>query len=446
MQLNSFNIDEAYTNNQYFFDQITLSKPEFSLYRNTNDSSRFNPYTIDLFPYFKDFADVFTTKRLTLEGASFQLFSKGEALQQLEGIDLSLSGFRVDRTKNNRFLYSDQFAFTFSDMVRYDSKKLYKSRFDRIGFSSIDNHFVIEGIHLEPQYSKEKFSKKISHQVDYFTGSLREVRFENMDLRRWFDKQELVGKRLQLNGLNLDVYRDKRVAFNEKQRPPMPQNLLRDFDLKFYFDSLELNSANISYAEQIEESPEAGRIDFKNVNAHLKPFTNIPYLLGSTGNSQLNVDGYLMGGPLISAQIHFDMLSPANLFEVQGSIAPCSLNILNPMTEPAALMEIDSGTLDKFEFHFTGDNNQTKGKLKFAYDDLKISILEIKDGSAKKSKFSSFMANNLMLKSKNPRGKILLPDDINYQRDPSRSILNYWWKSIFNGVKNTFGIKEKKED
>ena len=445
LQLHSFNIDLAYTKDQYIFDQITLSKPEFTFYRNVADSGRFNPYTVDLFPYFEDFADVFTTKRLTLENAAFLIKTKEKTVEQ-RGIDLSLSGFKVDKTKELKFLYSDQFAFSFNNVTRYDSKKLYKFEFERLGFSSIDKHFVVSGIHLEPQYSKENFSKQISFQSDYFKGDLQEIRFEEMDLQRWFEKKELVGKRLQFNGLNIDVFRDKRIPFNEKQRPLMPHDLLRNFDLKFYFDSLELNNANISYAEHIEESPDAGRVDFKNVQARLKPFTNIPYLIAATGKSQIDVTGNLMGGPVISAQMTLDMASPVNAFEVNGSIAPCPMNILNPMTKPAALMEINTGQLEKFEFHFTGNNEIAKGKLKFAYDDLNISILEIKDGSAKKSKFSSFMANSLMIKSKNPRGKILLPDDISYQRDPSRSILNYWWKSIFDGIKNTFGIKEKNNE
>lgn len=445
IQLNSFNIDLAYTKDQYFFEQIALSKPEFIFYKNTTDSSRFNPYTINLYTYFKDFADVFSTKQLTLEDASFLLHTKEKTIEQ-SGIDMNLSGFKVDKNNDRRFLFSDQFEFSFNNVTRYDRKKMYKFQFEKLGFSSLDNHFVVSGIHIEPQYSKEKFSQRTSYQTDYFTGSLQEIRFENMDLERWFDKQEVVGKRLQFKGLEMDVYRDKRIPFNEKQRPPMPQDLLRNFDLKFYFDSLELSNANISYAEQIEESPEAGRVDFKNINARLKPFTNIPYLIGTSGKSQLDVSGNLMGGPVISARVNIDMASPINSFELTGNIATCPMDILNPMTKPAALMEINTGTLEKFEFHFTGDNELAKGKLKFAYDDLNISILEIKDGSAHKSKFSSFLANSLMIKSKNPRGKILLPDDINYKRDPSRSILNFWWKSIFDGVKNTFGIKDKEEE
>ena len=444
IKLDAFDIDRAYTKSQYFFDQITLTKPEFVFYKNITDPAPFNPYTADLYPYFEDFADVFSIRQLKLENASFRFQTKEKTIEQ-SGVDLNLTGFKIDKNKDSRFLASDQFSFSFHNVTRYDPKKLYKFRFERIAFSSTDNHFVVSGIQLEPQYPKNRFAQVVGHQTDYFQGKLQEIRFVETDLQRWFEKQELVGKRLLFSGLEMDVYRDKRIPFNEKQRPPMPQDLIRNFGLKFYFDSLELRSATISYAEQIEESPEAGRVDFGNVNARLKPFTNIPYLIGITGKMQLDVSGKLMGEPIISAQVVFDMNSPQNTFDVQGNIAPCPMEMVNPMTKPAALMEINTGMLEKFEFQFTGDNDLAKGKLRFAYDDLNISILEIKDGFTRKSRFSSFMANSLLIKSKNPRGKLLLPDDINQKRDPSRSILNYWWKSIFSGIKNTFGIKEKEE-
>jgi hypothetical protein len=68
----------------------------------------------------------------------------------------------------------------------------------------------------------------------------------------------------------------------------------------------------------------------------------------------------------------------------------------------------------------------------------------MKDGNTKEAKFASFLANSLMLRDKNPRGKELLPDEIYFQRDQKRSVLNYWWKSIFSGIRNTLGIKENK--
>jgi hypothetical protein len=70
----------------------------------------------------------------------------------------------------------------------------------------------------------------------------------------------------------------------------------------------------------------------------------------------------------------------------------------------------------------------------------------MKDGNTKEARFASFLANSLLLRGKNPRGKELLPDEINFQRDQKRSVINYWWKSVFSGVRNTLGIKENKQE
>lgn len=122
------------------------------------------------------------------------------------------------------------------------------------------------------------------------------------------------------------------------------------------------------------------------------------------------------------------------------------MHILNPVLEPLAMVSIRSGRVDKFNFDFAADNKQAIGQLFFGYNNLRISVLELKDGNTKEARFASFIANSLLLRSKNPRGKELLPDEISFQRDQKRSVLNYWWKSIFSGVRNTLGIKENKPE
>jgi hypothetical protein len=138
----------------------------------------------------------------------------------------------------------------------------------------------------------------------------------------------------------------------------------------------------------------------------------------------------------------FNMASPSHQFKVKGSLSPFHLAALNPVTEYNAQILIRSGELNQFDFNFQADSLKATGKLWFAYDDLRISILEQKDGDTKEARWLSFLANNLMMKSKNPRTKTLTPDDIYLERDPKRSIINYWWKTIFSGAKNTFGINE----
>jgi hypothetical protein len=156
----------------------------------------------------------------------------------------------------------------------------------------------------------------------------------------------------------------------------------------------------------------------------------------------VNANAFLMGKALLEATMSYDMLATDNNFHVRGKLNPFGLPILNPVLANTVGMSIRSGQLNRFEFEFDATKLQSVGKLRFAYDDLKVSILEHKDGGTREDKFASFLTNSLVLKSKHPRTRIHLPDEIRFGRDPKRSVVNYWWKSIFSGVKNTLGIKE----
>lgn len=141
----------------------------------------------------------------------------------------------------------------------------------------------------------------------------------------------------------------------------------------------------------------------------------------------------------------YDMQSADEQFHVSGQLSPFQLDLLNPVVENTAGISVRSGQLNRFDFEFDANQLSSSGKLRFAYDDLRISILEHKNGDIKKNKLASFLANSLVLKSKHPRTRILLPSEIYFKRDPQKSVINYWWKSVFSGAKNTFGIKEKEE-
>jgi len=78
-------------------------------------------------------------------------------------------------------------------------------------------------------------------------------------------------------------------------------------------------------------------------------------------------------------------------------------------------------------------------------DDLKIRILKKDDDSPgyKKKKVMSLMAN-IMVKNANPgKNKPVRIVSVSHPRDVYRSIFNFIWKSIFEGVQKTVGIDGK---
>jgi len=226
----------------------------------------------------------------------------------------------------------------------------------------------------------------------------------------------------------------------------MLQDLIKSSKYPFILDSFMLVNSGITYTERPASDEATGKIRFTHIQASLKPFTNIKSTTGTIPDFQLDGTATIMDSCQLSTRMNYQMNNPENLFNVTGSLSPFNMPILNPILEPLSLVSIRSGKVDRFQFTFSADKTKASGYVVFGYNDMKISVLEMKNGNTKEAKFASFLANSLLLRSKNPRGGELLPDEINFNRDEKRSVLNYWWKSVFSGIRNTLGLKEGKQE
>lgn len=444
LSMNGFDIDNAYRNDQYFFESILVEKPVFLLYNNAKDSMQLNPFKVNLYPHFESFADIFTTKNLKVNDADLTIFKNGQKKVQ-EKITFDLTNFRIDNKPSAGFLHSTDFSFKIQNTKRQDAKKLYQFIIGSSEYSSVNNRFTARNIRMIPNFSKEKFNLQTGYQSDYFKGKLDSIVISRPNIQRWFEKTELAGKYMSVNGLDIDIYRDKRLPFDEKRRPKMLQDMIKSLPYPVQIDSLRLINARITYFEQPELGEKEGQINFNNLDVVLKPFTNMKGPGSKISDFSLDGTANIMDSCQMKVKMNFLMNHPDNAFNASGSLSQFNMRILNPVLEPLSLVSIRSGHVDQFRFSLTADNTNATGHLLFGYNDLRISVLELKDGNTKEVKFASFIANSLLLRSKNPRGKELLPDEISFQRDQTRSVLNYWWKSIFSGIRNTLGIKEKTE-
>lgn len=441
--LDGFDIDNAYRNDKFLFESIKIDKPIFKFQNNSKDSVKFDPFKVNLYAHFESFADVFASKSLQVNDANVTFFKNGR-MNLNEHISFDLTGLLIDNKPSQGFMHAKDFSFHIPDLSR--QRKLYKYDISDISYSSKKNRLTAKNIRIKPVLNRSDFQKKVEFQSDYFDGKIDSVCFDKPNIKRWFDQDELFSKMVSVNGLDLDIYRDKRTPFNEKQRPQMLQDLIKSTDFSYRIDSLKLNNSEVTYIEQPVISDSEGSIRFSGIQARLMPLTNIK---SSSGNiPELRFDGTanIMDSCQLKTTMIFEMNQPENSFKVNGHLSPFNMHILNPILEPLASMSIRSGQVDEFRFNFSADQSKSVGNLFFGYHDLKINVLEKKNGNTKEAKFASFLANSLLLRSKNPRGKELLPDEINYVRDEKRSVLNYTWKSVFSGIRNTLGIKDNKQE
>lgn len=443
----SFNesVLQKFINNKCLkFESIQVEKPTLTLQANPDDSNKVNLYQLKIPIALSPLISKIEANKISVNQGQFQTIQPQQT-EVISNIDLELNQFAIDTSSSDRLLGAQSVDLRLKNYAFSDKNNWYNFHLGDIQFKNHKNQLTISNITVTPRYSKTQFQKIIPFQSDHYRATIDQLRIDQLDLKRWYSSNEFTASEIEVAGGSLDIYRDKRTADNPQKRTKLPQTIVKQFAFPVYFDTVRLSNYQITYEEQTSDLPNPGLVHFSKLNLRAYPVTNLPYLLPSMPKLTMKGDGLLMDQAYLKTTMVYDMQSADEQFHVSGQLSPFQLDLLNPVVENTAGISVRSGQLNRFEFEFDANQLSSSGKLRFAYDDLRISILEHKNGDIKKNKLASFLANSLVLKSKHPRTRILLPSEIHFERDPQKSVINYWWKSVFSGAKNTFGIKEKEE-
>ena len=110
-------------------------------------------------------------------------------------------------------------------------------------------------------------------------------------------------------------------------------------------------------------------------------------------------------------------------------------------TTDLALARLDRGNIKLLQFAIRGTDSAAEGRVSFAYEGLKVSMLKKDSTQAsyhKKGLVSLFA--NIVLKNSSP-AEGSEPKEVHFQRILNKSIFNLMWKTLFMGVKKSAGIK-----
>ena len=445
LKFEQVDVEQVLNEKRFQFKSIQAEKPSLTVRENGFGDSKINLYQLKIPSDISPLVGEIAAQNIQLNEAELIRIGPNQT-KNYPNLEIEMHEFALDTIAADRLLGAKSVKLNLKNYAFSDQARHYNFHLGDIRFNNLNNHLSIADIKINPRYSKQQFQSVIPFEADHYQGTIEHLDLLNLDVKRWFSQGELTASEFIASGGSLNIYRDKRTPDDANKQSKLPQELIKNLEIPIYFDSLKLRDYSIRYEEQTEDRPLPGLVYFEDLNIRAFPVTNLPYLLNSKPQLFVKASAMLMGEALLETSMTYDLLSPTNQFTVSGHIQPFDLTALNPVTRNAAGIAVRSGQLNRFDFDFTANQTQADGKLRFAYDDLKITILEQKDGDTKEAKFLSFLTNSLVLKSKHPRTRILLPDDIHFKRDPQKSVVNYWWKSIFSGAKNTFGIKENEDE
>jgi hypothetical protein len=442
IQFTGFDMETAFEQNSFEFGQIEINNPEISIEINRvikDDTLEFLQ-TLDLYPYVEHLINQIKVDNLNLNKA-YLYFNWLE--KQLFRNELNISFKDILLSENQppaNLLNSSEFNISTTNLATTNKNGMYKYSADSFIYNSARHSVKLKNIRVNPLVEKVEFPRKTGFQTDVAKASIDYVEFQNINEKRWLQDNILAAEKLQIGPTSLEIFRDKRFPFNHSQRPPWPQDLLKDINQRFVFDSVKLLPSYIKYSELLGISDEPGFIEFYDLTFSGGRLSNCEDEIRQNPDFELNAQASLLNQSLLKANFSFDLGGPDYVHSAKGFLNPMPLEPLNSMISKSAPLAIEEGYLNRLEFDISFNKNQANGNLYFAYENLKIAVLDYSGDEIQKAKFASFLANKMVVNSKNPNGNELVPVEISYFRDEERSILNYWWKSIYSGVKEVIGL------
>ena len=358
-----------------------------------------------------------------------------DEVSQLVDIDLECQNISTLESK----------AFTFQN-VSFDrilisigkgstpfSDGLYTFEAQNFSYDSSNEPLIINEINLISNNPKYEIAHKTGVQTDWISFNIQAFKTYGFNLHALLEKKSFIADYISLNQVNGAVFRDKRLPFPKKPDTKLPMQMIDSLSFNLHIDSISIMNTHIKYEEHVAEASNPGYVEFKDLQANIFELSNIAERIQKP--TSMHVHSRFMGEPLLNIDFEMPNIKFPKPYSVVGTLEPSSFTIFNPMLEESYSASIKSGNIDKFKFNFAYNEDVSNGILYMEYSDLEVDVLRKDDDS--KSNFKSLVINSLVIQKKNiNKNHSQQQGEISFERDKKRSIFNYWWNSLFSGIKN----------
>lgn len=293
---------------------------------------------------------------------------------------------------------------------------------------------------FKTKYDRAEYSTILKTERDHFDIIINEFSLSDLDFGfNAEDKFYFKSKKVLLYSPKTEIYRDKLVA-DDLTYKPLYGTQLRNLNFELGIDSLEIIEGELYYLEKVKRGNSAGRLDFTAMNATVANLGNIY----GTEATTINVQTTFMEKSPLKVDWNFKVSDSTDQFLFKADLGFIAAARMDQFTQPNLNVDFNGELMDTY-FTISGNPKFSRIDLKMKYDDFEVLILR-KD-SSKKNKFLSTIAN--MFVSKNSKDN---SDPYRYgqaesvERDVTKSVFNFVWINVRDGLRSAMTGNGKKED
>jgi len=437
LSIDNFGYWDFLVNDTISVEAINVVKPRLRYYKDNNAKANKGKTSND-----KLLKKGILVKQLNIKDGSVKMISRqtDSTVLKTEGVNLVLSQISQAPESSN-----SQLSLMFEDISFQTENLVYSvGNFENLYVSNIDIDKLtskFEEVKLETKFGQRELSEIIKTERDHFNVEIASMVINNQDVGYKKDSTFYFrSKKISLDQLNAEIYRDKLVA-DDKTQKAMYSEMLRKLNFDLGVDTLALKNAKIIYKEKTKPDNPAGTLVFENLNASI---SNLGNIYNKSKRLLVNVNADFMKTAPIIVDWSFDVSDQTDKFVFNADIGYLKVDELNQFTKPNERVKLEGELLQTY-FTIGGNANVSQIDLKTDYEKLDIIMLK-DDGNEKKGLLSGIVNLFVSKNSEDRKGDYRYGYAEDVQRDKTKSIFNFIWLNVRDGLKSAVTGSGKKED
>ncbi|OYQ37457.1 hypothetical protein CHU92_08240 [Flavobacterium cyanobacteriorum] len=398
----------------------------------------------------KPFRNVVNTGSLEIRKGTFRMLdSKHNPILKTDNISLEVNNIKLDSA-----IVKQDIPFQYKDYNLRCGRVFYRaSRFYSITADSLqatDSSVAVTDFKLVPQYGRKQFTKMLSEEKDLFNVEAKSITLPYVNWGFVNDTLFVHAPKAVLDKVAANIYRNKEPK-DDPTRKKLYSEALRNLDFDLKIERLVMRNSYIEYEEQLNFSRPAASVSFSRFNADIK------HIYSAVNKKQIpatviRVNALFMKKSPMSVTWSFNVPDASDAFTIKGRLQGLQGKSLNELSMPLMNIATDSDIKD-VRFTINGNRNNATGSFAINYDNMKVAVYK-KDGK-EKNRFMSAIGNLIV---KNDSNEKLKRTDIKVDRLKDKSVFNFLWRCLQEGLKQTLlpkavtavlpegGKKQKKKD
>lgn len=311
----------------------------------------------------------------------------------------------------------------------------YLLSFGEMHYKMQDSLLIFNDLKIIPRYSQSYMVSLSKFQYEIYNVGIDKAEIKSINLRSIIQSKKIYLSSVEIEKLQLNIFKDKRLPFDESKRPKLPQQMLKEMKQDMYIDSIVIRNSELIYSERHKLMKEPMAVTLGDFNVKVNNVTSVLDSIMEGNIMTINLVANLQKTIPMEVNIIFPLKSVSDTFSFSGHLGSGDVQIFNAIVLPVLGMKFETGYIDGIDFTAHANPVYSVGEMTMLYHSLKGDVQ--KQDMAETNKFLSWLANSVLLqnnpiKDKDPRAVPLYFDRVIY-----KGAGNYLWKTLQSGIMAT---------